>query len=204
VVAASRAASGARHPDTRREHGLSDEFAIRVGGSDELFAPLQSRPVAERSLDEGVRLYLLDEWERVRKTRPSSLTVYAPASDRARIDEQAVGTAVRADLRAHTRRLREASPLSRRERIAAWTGVILFLISIVISTSLDRLSSDPLVAGVSQGIVVVGWVALWAPAQSVAVDILPHHFARKRYAELAKVELRFAWQDDSGQTGAPS
>ena len=160
--------------------------------------------MAERSLDEAVRLYLLDEWERVRKTRPSTLTVYALASDRPWTDEQAVGTAVRADLRAHTRRLRQASPLTRREKIAAWTGLIVFLISIVISTSLDQLSSDPLVAGVSQGIVVVGWVALWAPAQTVAVDILPHHFARKRYAELAEVELRFAWQDDSGQTAASS
>ncbi len=183
---------------------VASRFAIRVGGSDELFAPLQARPVAERSLDETVRLYLLDEWERVRKTRPVTLTVYAPATDRPRTDEQAVGTAVRADLRAHTGRLRQASPLTRQAKIAAWTGLIVFLISIVISTSLDQLSSDPLVAGVSQGIVVVGWVALWGPAQTVAVDILPHHFARKRYAELAEVELRFAWQDDPGQPAASS
>jgi hypothetical protein len=170
------------------------EFAIRVPSIDALFVPLQARPVAERSLAEDVRLHLLDEWERVREARPSALTVYAPAAERSSTDEQAVGGAVRADLRSHARRLRQAAPLSRRDKIAAWVGVTVFLLSIAVSTSLDRISSDPLVAGVSQGIVVVGWVALWAPAQSVAVDILPHHFERKRYAELAQIELRFAWQ----------
>ena len=174
------------------------EFAIRVTSVDGLFAPLDAGPVAERTLDEDVRLYLLDEWERVRRSRPSTLKVHAPATERSITDEHAVGVAVRADLRAHTRRLRQAAPLSRRDRIAAWVGITIFLLSIVVSTSLDRISDNVFVAGVSQGIVVVGWVALWAPAQRVAVDILPHHFARKRFREFAEVELRFAWDDTAG------
>ncbi|MGI8507076.1 MAG: hypothetical protein ACR2MK_09815 [Solirubrobacteraceae bacterium] len=174
-----------------------DEFAIRVASIDGLFAPLDARPIAERSLDEDVRLHLLDEWEDVREARPSTLTVYAPAGERSGTDEEAVSAAVRANLRAYTRRLRKADPLSRRDRIAAWVGITIFLLSIVVSTLLDRVTSDVIVAGVSQGIVVVGWVALWVPAQRVAVDVLPHHFARKRYAEMAEVEVRFAWQGAS-------
>lgn len=168
------------------------EFAIRVRSLEELFAPLDARPIATRALAEDVRLHLLDEWEAVRQARPGILTVYAPASERSAADERAVGAAVRADLRAHTRRLRQATPLSRRDKIAAWVGILIFLLSIAVSTSLDRLTSGVLVAGVSQGIVVIGWVALWAPAQRVALDILPHYFARKRYAEFADVELQFA------------
>ncbi len=182
----------------------SGEFAIRVAGVDGLFAPLQAGSVAERSLDTDVRLYLLDEWERVRKTRPSALTVCAPASERPGTDAQAVGVAVRADLRAHTRRLHYANPLTQRERIAVWAGVLIFLLTIAVSTLLDRVSSDVLVVGISQGIVVIGWVALWDPAQRVAGDIIPHHFARKRYAELADIELRFAWQGLRETTAAGS
>lgn len=169
------------------------EFAIRVASIDELFAPLDARPVAERALGEDVRLHLLDQWERVRQTRPTTLTVYVPASERSAIDEPGVGAAVRADLRAHARRLRYANPLTRRERIAVWAGVLIFLLTIAVSTSLDRISTDVLVGGISQGIVVIGWVALWDPAQRVAGDIVPHYFARKRYAELADIGLRFVW-----------
>lgn len=170
------------------------ELAIRLTSVEDLFAPLDARPVAERSLREDVRLHLLDEWERVRKGRPSTLTVYAPASERGTTDERAVSVAVRANLRAHTRRLHYANPLTHRERIAVWSGVLIFLLTIAISTLLDRISSDVLVVGISQGIVVIGWVALWDPAQRVAGEIIPHHFARTRYAELAEIELRFAWQ----------
>jgi hypothetical protein len=171
------------------------EFAIRVASIDGLFAPFDARPVAERSLDEDVRLHLLDEWEWARDARPSILTVYAPAVERSHTDENAVKAALRADLRAYTRRLRQAAPLSRRDRIAAWVGIAIFLLSIAVGTSLDRITDNVFVAGISQGIVVVGWVALWAPAQRVVVDILPHHFARKRFAEFAEIEVRFAWED---------
>jgi hypothetical protein len=173
----------------------SGEFAIRLDYVEALFARFDARPVAERSLDGEVRLHLLDQWERVREARPSTLTVYAPATERPGTDEQAVGVAVRADLRTHTRRLHYATPLARRERIGVWAGVIVFLLTIAASTLLDRVSSDVLVMGISQGIVVIGWVALWDPAQRVAGDIIPHHFARKRYAEFADIQLRFAWQD---------
>lgn len=87
------------------------------------------------------------------------LNVYAPAAERSEIDEGAVSAAVRANPRAYTRRLRNADPLSRRDRIAAWAGITIFVLTIAVSTSLDRITSDLLIAGISQGIVVVGWVA---------------------------------------------
>jgi hypothetical protein len=172
-------------------HGLTESL---VGSVDELFAPLDARPVAERQLNEDVRLHLVDAWERVRQARPATLTIYAPATERAGTDEQAVTAAVQANLRAYTRRLRKADPLSRRDRLAAWVGITIFVLTIIVSTTLDRLTSDVLIAGISQGIVVVGWVALWDPAQRVAGDIVPHHFERKRYAEFAEIEVRFGWQ----------
>ena len=51
------------------------------------------------------------------------------------------------DLCAHTRRLHHANPLNRRERIAVWSGVVIFLITIAVSTALDKASTAELVAG---------------------------------------------------------
>jgi hypothetical protein len=174
------------------------QFAIRIGAIDDLFVAFDARSVAERPLRDDVRFWLLDEWEQVRRARPSALHVHAPAAERVVTDEHAVGVAVRADLRAHTRRLHHANPLNRRERIAVWAGVVIFLITIAVSTTLDKVSTAALVAGISQGIVVIGWVALWDPAQRVAGDIVPHYFLRKRYAELAEIEVRFVWRDPPG------
>ena len=90
------------------------EFAIRVTSVDDLFAPYDARPVAERPLAEEVRFHLLDAWEHVRTAHPAVLHCYAPASEREQVDEHAVTAALRRDMRAYTHGLRRAAPLSRR------------------------------------------------------------------------------------------
>ncbi len=79
-------------------------------------------------------------------------------------------------------------------RVTALVGTIVFPASIVVSTILERLTNDVLIAGLGQGIVVIGWVALWAPAQYVVVDAVPHRRLRERYAEFADVDVRLAWE----------
>jgi hypothetical protein len=72
-------------------------------------------------------------------------------------------------------------------------GILLLLGSIIVSTLLDRLSEAVLVEGVAQGILIVGWVALWSPAQYVALEAIPHAFNRRRYAEFAGIDVQFVW-----------
>ena len=170
-----------------------DEFAIRLRSVDDLFFPFDAKPVAERQLVDEVHAHLLDEWERVRDRRPSTLVVYAPEEERGRTDEAAVRAAIRGDLRASREPLRRAGPLSRRERNALWIGVVIMFATIVVSTLLERATDDVLVAGVSQGIVVFGWVALWAPAAHFVNEVVPHYFNRRRYREFADVDIRVEW-----------
>jgi hypothetical protein len=173
------------------EQRAAPEFAIRVDSLDDLFEPLDAGPTAERRLTTAVQDHLLDGWEWVREARPQALTVYAPADQRSDTDEDAVRAAIHHDLRALCGRLRDARPVSRHYRIEMRLGIILLLGSIIISTLLDRLSEAVLVEGVAQGILIVGWVALWSPAQYVALEAIPHAFNRRRYAEFAGVEVQF-------------
>jgi hypothetical protein len=169
------------------------EFAIRVSSIDELFWQLDARPVAERTLSGDVRWALLDEWERARERRPSHLTIYAPAADRADTDEDAVRAAIHRSLRSASGPLRRIDPLSRQEKVAAWIGVAVLFVSLLVSTALDRVSEAVLVEGLSQGILVVGWVAIWGPAQRFIVEVAPHVFNRRRFAEFADIDVRFVW-----------
>jgi hypothetical protein len=61
----------------------------------------------------------------------------------------------------------------------------------VVSTAIDRVSEDVLAEGISQGIILVGWVALWRPAERFMVEVVPHVFNRRRFAELKDIEVRF-------------
>lgn len=169
------------------------EFAIRVDTLDQLFWPYDARPVAERDLSDDVRWALLDEWERVRDESPSTLRIYAPEDERQTTDEIAVSSAVRSSLHKASGRLRNIDPLSRQDSVAAWIGVAFLFLSLILSTLIEQASDDVLVQGISQAIVVVGWVAVWGPASRFIVDVVPHFFNRRRYAEFADVDVEFVW-----------
>jgi hypothetical protein len=170
------------------------EFAIRVSSIDELFAAFDARPVPERAISAEARQYLLDRWDLVRETHPAALTIHVPESERPRVDTAGVTVALRKGFRTYAGPYHQAAPLSRSERVGAWWGTVVFLASIILSALLDKLTSNVFVLGISQGIVVLGWVALWTPAQRLVVDSFPHRLARERYAELTEVAVRFVWQ----------
>ena len=171
----------------------AQQFAIRLDSISDLFWPFDARPVADRTLSADARWYLLDEWDRLRAARPSCLTVYAPASERSETDEDAVRTAIHRSLEKAAGPLSRADPLSRQEQVAVRIGIAFLFLSIVVSTALDRASEDVIVEGVSQGILVVGWVALWRPAERLVVEVVPHFFNRRRIGEFADIDVRFAW-----------
>ena len=173
--------------------GPSREFAIRLGSIDQLFWQFDSQPVAERSVTGDVRWYLLDEWERVRQTEPSHLTIYAPASERDGTDEDAVRKAIHGTLRSASGPLRRVDPLSRQGKVAAWIGVAVLRLTVGIATALERVSDAVVVESISQAITVVGWVAVWPPAERFVVEVMPHVFNRRRFAEFADIDVRFVW-----------
>jgi hypothetical protein len=45
-----------------------------------------------------------------------------------------------------------------------------------------------------QGILLVGWVALWQPAARFVVEVVPHVLNRRRFAEFADIDVR-VWVD---------
>ena len=171
----------------------SRQFAIRVDTIDQLFWEFDARPVAERTLSGDARWHLLDEWERVREWEPPYLIVYAPEAERADTDERAVATAIHRSLEKASGPLHRIDPLSRHERVAAWIGIAVLFASIAVSTALERASEDVFVQGLSQGVLVVGWVALWRPAERFVVEVVPHVFNRRRIAEFADIDVRFDW-----------
>jgi hypothetical protein len=170
------------------------EFAIRVSSVDDLFDPYDARPVAERPLNYEARTALLDSWERARDSEPAHLTIEAPATEREITDEQHVRSAISATLDAASGPLRHLDPLSRSDRVAALIGLAAFFLCIVLSTALDQLSENPFLQGLSQGLVLLGWIALWDPAARLVTEVAPHVFNRRRYAEFAEIEIRFSWR----------
>jgi hypothetical protein len=77
--------------------------------------------------------------------------------------------------------------------VAASLGIVFLLVCVMASTAMSQGSNDVLVEGLAQGILLVGWVALWHPAERFVVEVAPHMFNRRRFAEFADIDVRFVW-----------
>jgi hypothetical protein len=63
----------------------------------------------------------------------------------------------------------------------------------MVSTAMSQASNNVVIEGLSQGILLVGWVALWQPAARFVVEVVPHVLNRRRFAEFADIDVRFVW-----------
>ncbi len=169
------------------------EFAIRLSSAEDLFESFDARPVAQRPLNYEARMSLLDQWELARDNDPKWLTLYVPESERDSTDEAGVRAAINSDLTLASGPLRDVDPLTRSDRIAAWLGVVVMFVCIIGSTAIDRATDEIVAQGVSQAILLLGWVALWDPAARLVTEIMPHFFNRRRFAEFADFDVRFSW-----------
>jgi hypothetical protein len=169
------------------------EFAIRVPSIDDLLDPHSAEPVERRPLQEDVRERILLAWVDTRHEKPDHLTVEMPAQIQAPGVTEALESAIRADLEAtyeESKHLHAFTPGQRREAGVAFTFLVICLLA---SSLIDKVTANhALFTAISQGLVVLGWVAMWQPAQQV-FHAVSRRMSRKEYRQLSIVPIEIEW-----------
>lgn len=169
------------------------DFAISVNAIDDLFDQFSAEPIETRPLRSEVRERILKAWIDTREERPEYLSVELPIGERRDQRGEQVRDAIRHDLvRAHeaSKHLFVFTRSERREGLLAFSFLVVCLVA---SSLFDQWTDNQaLFVGISQGLVVLGWVALWQPAQQMfqAVSLW---LSRNRYEELAEVPIEVTW-----------
>lgn len=170
-------------------------FAIRAPSVEDLLDPYSVEPLERRPLRDDVREQILYAWIDTREERPSHLTVLLPADEAREGIDRRLESAIRHDLEAtyeESRTLHVFSPGERRQALIAFAFLVLTLVA---SSLIDKATNDSaFVEGISQGLVVLGWVALWRPAEQVFYAV-SRRLSRKRYRELSEVPIEITWAE---------
>jgi hypothetical protein len=168
-------------------------FAIRVPSVDDLLDPYSAEPLELRPLTDDVRERILDAWIDTRDERPGRLTVEVPADQRRNGLGRQLEKAIRHDLEETRDYSHELKIYSRSELRQAQIAFVFLVLCLLASTLVDRASNDDAVLGsVSQGLVVLGWVAMWGPADKFFRGI-SRRLSYRRYRELAEVPIEVTW-----------
>jgi hypothetical protein len=170
------------------------ELAIRVPSVEALFDAWSAEPLARRPLSDEARERIVDEWTRARKGADGLPTVALrlPEAERREGIDATIVAAVHNDMETMAvdsrRHWIRRSLRPRESRI----GIVLFFIALALSALIDYGDGDSFL---SQVFVVLSWVALWGPAYRV-ITAASFRLARRRFAELARAEVRVSWDPD--------
>ncbi len=168
-------------------------FAIRVPSVEDLFDPFSTEPLDQRPLRENVRERILRAWIDTREDRPEHLTVELPEGERRDGLGERLQEAIRHDLNEAYEASKHLFVFTRGERREAAVAFSFLVVCLIASNLFDEATAnETLFVGVSQGLVVLGWVAMWQPAQQMfqAVSLW---LSRNRYHELSQVPIEVTW-----------
>lgn len=166
-----------------------EKFAIRAPSLDYLLDPYSVEPLERRPLTDEVRERILSAWVDTREERPERLTVELPPElDRGGLARE-LERAVRNDLSATSEQTAKLRIYSRSELRRAQIAFGFLVLCLFLANMVDRYLGDQgLVDSVAQGLVVLGWVAMWGPADRFFRAVYKR-LSHRRYRELAAVPI---------------
>lgn len=166
------------------------DIDIRIERLDQLFDSLDPAPLRERALSVGFEAYLRESAAEHAAGSALRLRIQGPPDLHARQDEIEAGVRSHFALLLHQSRRQARLAQSRYRRVVA-VGFAVLAISLLLRRLLEGWQG-PISELMLEGLLVLGWVALWRPIEVLLFD---RHEARRRLQELdslADIEVR--WQ----------
>lgn len=178
----------------------AETIEVAVGDPDELFERLSPSPSrGGRHLDEGVERFIL---HRAQDGRAEYSLVVGTSN--AALDAR--NTAALADgIRAHFAHRAEEESLKIRALVTAgrrdiMIGLIFLFTCAVLGLIGTKFLPRALGLFVEQGLLILGWVALWRPVDLFLYELRPLRTHRAVLSALARMDVRF---DPAGPNGGP-
>ena len=173
-----------------RREGDHTLIEIRLREIRQLFHTLDPAPFREKDLDEGAEDYLIEACREAGSRRPLRLIVYLPATEAESDAARCLPDAVHNYFAYREHQARADMLRLLRYGAASFAGGILFLFvclalrsALSVSTSL----SDPALIG--EGLLILGSVAMWRPAEALLYDWWPLASRRTLLRRLAAIPI---------------
>lgn len=163
---------------------------IRVERVGQLFDSLDPSPFSRRDLAARAEEYIVDSARELPARQPLTIVVHLPAREVASGDATNLPAAFSnyfADRAEHA--AGELRELLRVGRLSLVIGMAVLALALVVGTVLARLLEGMFGRYWIEGLVILGWVALWRPMEIFLYDWWPLLKERNLYRHLATAEV---------------
>lgn len=167
------------------------DIEVRLRELNQLFDVLDPSPFREKDLDGHAEEYIVESIKELPARTPCSLLIYLdqPASF---FDEHMIADAIRIHFVRRSRLLRrDLRQLLRRGVISLGIGFAFLTLFFIIAQVLGQLMGESgLATLLREGLIIVGWVAMWRPLEIFLYDWWPIVGERRLYDRLSQIGVR--------------
>lgn len=164
---------------------------IRIRTLAQLFDSLDPSPFHERGLDREAGKYILDSASESPPHELLRILIHAPENVRMRMDEAT--RAIHSHYRSgHAQAERRHRRRMRSGWVALLIGSAVMLMSLVLRALLGEWITTPVGQGVGEGLLILGWVVLWRPAELLLFERFENRQERQLLDRLAQIPVDFA------------
>lgn len=151
-------------------------------------------PFRERDLDPEAEAFIVDCAQEFPHSAPLRIIVHLPSEEAATPDARGLPHAMRTYFSARARALSgELRELFRIGRISLAIGCAVLAACLGLSAVFAEWSNTTYLKGfASEGLLILGWVALWRPMEIFLFDWWPIARRRTLYRRLADADVRIA------------
>jgi len=173
----------------------TDWIELRLSHVQQVFNSLDPTPFPEKDLDDEAVRFIVDWAEELPGDADLGLIVHLPENERGRAADAQIPEAIAGyfDYRrqGEQRKLRSLLRLGRRSAVI---GLVFLAACNLASEGLATLSEGTISALLQEGLIIIGWVANWRPAEIFLYDWWPIRHKARLFGRLSRlpVELRFA------------
>ena len=165
------------------------EIELRIQTLDQLFDSLDPAPFHAKALDRNAEAYLLESAAEHAARQPLLIEIHAPSQLAAHFDD--IVTAIHKHFAlAHQQAERRHRYRRRIGRIALSAGVATLSIALLLRRLVENISG-PFGDVLAEGLLILAWVALWRPIETIGFDSWESREQRRLLAMLSRVPVRF-------------
>ena len=161
--------------------------SVRVRNLAQLFNSLDASPFWDRDLDVHAAGFIEEEFSESRSAAQWHLHVHASEGEDLAPDLQPA-------VEHYYTRMAHSSGLRLREQLqlgelALLGGLAIFLLSMSARGILERLAPHGLSPLVGEGLIILAWLALWRPIETLVYGWVPLYRQRRLYQRLAAIQV---------------
>jgi hypothetical protein len=162
---------------------------IRLRNFHQLFNSLDPSPFLEKDLDEEAENYIIQSVQEFPLKTPLKLVFYLPQGEQEEA-KQVIAEAIH-NYFSYRREgaIKDLRHILQQGRASLVIGSIFLIICISLSGLVSLLHIGTVVNIIKEGLLILGWVAMWRPLQIFLYDWLPIYRKRQMFDKLSTIPI---------------